>query len=255
MVRRATATKLLLGLLGGMALVLLVIGEGREALPMVLLFAFVGGLLLLAYRIREVPRRDAYGDTARILGLGYEPQDTKGLVHLPHPLLHRMAETRDVAHVLSGSWHGRDVVVFEYRYTSGADAQGQAIAYTFTCVLTPVPTSWPDLVVEPERLPTKIADALALRDIDLEHEGFNRSFEVRGTDPRFTSALLDARMMTWLTESAPVGFGFEVVGSRLLTFVPQLQPWQIDTVLVSTTAFLDQVPSVIASLYPDPATP
>jgi hypothetical protein len=253
-VNRATATKFLLGGIAVLAVLLIATGAQQEALPIVVILVLVGGLMYLSFRIREVPRRDAYGDTARILGMRYEPTDTMGLARLPHPLLHRLAETREVGHVLSGTWHGRDVTVFEYRYTSGADAQGQAIAYAFTCVVTPVASSWPDLVAEPERLPTKLADALALRDIDLELEAFNRAFEVRSTDPRFASAFLDARMTAWLSESAPAGFGVEIVAGRLLTFVPVLMPWQIDTALAATTGFLDQVPATIASLYPDPRT-
>jgi len=170
-------------------------------------------------------------------------------------VLHRMAETRDVSHVLSGTWKGIDVTAFEYRYTSGANAQGQANVFAYTCAVTPVPSSWPDLVVEPERLPTKIADALGLRDIDMELEAFNRAFEVRSTDPRFASAFLDARMMAWLMTAAPAGFGVEIVGGRLLGFVPEVYPWQTESLLVTVKAFLGQVPTVVASLYPDPARP
>jgi hypothetical protein len=254
-VRSPTATKILLGTIGTMAVLILAIEGGREALPLVLVFATVAGLLYAAYRIREVPRRDAFRDTARSLGLHHEVRDTRNLGGLPHPLLHRLAETRDIVNVLTGTWRGLDVVAFEYRYTSGTDARGQSQAFTYLCVLTPVPASWPDLVVEPERLPTKLADTLALRDIDMELETFNRAFEIRSTDPRFASAFLDARMMAWLMESAPVGFGAEIVGGQLLTFVPDLLPWQVDTVLAATVGFLEQVPPVIASLYPDPATP
>ncbi len=105
-------------------------------------------------------------------------------------------------------------------------------------------------MVEPERLQTTFAERLALRDIELESETFNRAFEVRSTDPRFASAFLDARMMAWLLQEAPAGFGVEIVGSRLLVFVPQLRPWELGSLLVAVEAFLRQVPAVIASLYP-----
>jgi hypothetical protein len=254
-VRGSTATKLLLGTIGGMTLLLLLIGDRREALPMLVMLVLVGGLLYLTYRIREMPRRDAYRDTARTLGLAFEPTDTRGLSGLPHPLIHRLAETRDIAHVLSGTWRGIDVVAFEYRYTSGTNAQGQANVFAYTCAVIPVPSSWPDLVVEPERVPTKVADALGLRDIDMELESFNRAFEVRSSEPRFASALLDARMMEWLMTSAPAAFGVEIVGGRLLGFVPEVYPWQTESLLVTVKAFLDQVPSIVGSLYPGPATP
>ena len=155
-----------------------------------------------------------------------------------------MAEVRDVEHVLSGNWHGVDAVVFEYRYSAGADAQGQTVANEYSCVLTPVPASWPGLIIEPERTHTKMADVLGLRDIDFENERFNRAFEVRSTEPRFASAFVDASMMAWLMDSAP-SCGFEIVGHRLLVLAPRVYPWQIDTVLVTTASFLEHVPAVI----------
>ena len=43
-----------------------------------------------------------------------------------------------------------------------------------------------------------VRDAVGLGDQDLESERFNRAFDVRASDRRFASALLDARMMEWL---------------------------------------------------------
>ena len=245
---RATANKILLGTLGGMALLLLLIDRG-QALAMIAVFGTVAGLLFLVHRIRDVPRRDAYRDAAHVLGLRHEGSDTRGLASLPHPLLHRSTEIRDIGHVLSGLWHGTDVVVFEYRYMTGASAHGQGTAHEHSCVLTPVPASWPDLIVEPERIPTRATDVLGLRDIDLEHEGFNRAFEVRSADPRFASAFIDARMMAWLMDAGS-DYGFEIVHHRLLAFGPRVLPWEVASVLATTEAFLAQVPPVIASMYP-----
>jgi hypothetical protein len=247
LVRTPTVNKILLGTLGGMALLLLLIDSG-QAPAMLAVFGTVAGLLYLVHRIREVPRRDAYQDAARVLGLHHAASDTRGLSELPHPLLHRAAEIRDVEHVLSGAWHGTDVVAFEYRYTAGS-AQGQSAVHEYSCVLRPVPASWPDLIAEPERMPTRAADVLGLRDIDLEHEGFNRAFEVRSADPRFASAFIDARMMAWLMGSAS-DYGFEIVGHRLLVFGPRVSPWEVGSVLATTDAFLAQVPPIIGSMFP-----
>ena len=120
--------KILLGTIGGMTLLLLLIDRG-QVLAMLAVFATVAGLLFLVHRIRVVPRRDAYRDAARMLGLRHEAGDTQGLFDLPHPLVHRAADIRDIEHVLSGLWHGTDVVVFEYRYMTGANAQGQGVAH------------------------------------------------------------------------------------------------------------------------------
>jgi len=56
-------------------------------------------------------------------------------------------------------------------------------------------------------------------------------------------------MMAWLLEMAP-GFGFEVADHRLLVFGAKVYPWEIESILGVAAGFLQQVPGVVATLYP-----
>jgi hypothetical protein len=89
-------------------------------------------------------------------------------------------------------------------------------------------------------------DAVGLGDQDMESERFNRAFDVRASDRRFASAMLDARMMQWLLAQAP-GVGFEVLGGRLMVFEPRMRT-SVDDVaraLGRYDAFLDHVPRIV----------
>jgi hypothetical protein len=98
-----------------------------------------------------------------------------------------------------------------------------------------------------------VKDSVGLNDVDLESERFNRAFEVRTSDRRFASALLDARMIGWLLLQPP-GVGFEVVAGRLMVFEPREAPSvdDLDRALRRFDGLLAQVPAVLSSLFPDP---
>ena len=59
---------------------------------------------------------------------------------------------------------------------------------------------WSDLTVVPERLVSRLRDAIGVPQINTELEEFNRAFQIRAGDARFASAFVDARMMQWLLE-------------------------------------------------------
>ncbi len=234
--------------LGGTTLALLVVGEPRQAAGLAVISLLFGAIFLGAWWFRDRPRAESHADEARRLRLRYSFRDPHDLLSAPHPLLHRFVHMRGLEHVSWGTWNGLEVEVFEYWYAVGSDPQRNDYE-RFTCVLTPVPATWPDLTIEPERLVTRIPQAVAMPDIRFESEAFNRAFHVRSADPRFASALVDARMIAWLVDDAP-GYGFQIAAHRLLAFTERVEPWQTESVLGMTGGFLTQVPGAVASLYP-----
>jgi hypothetical protein len=208
----------------------------------------IGGLAGGAWWIRTQPRRSAAEDAARTLGFRFSARDTFGLIDLPFPLLRRVATVRGLENVMVGTWHGIDVKLFDYWYARSSNPALNDFE-RFSCVVTPLPTWWPDLLIAPETLTTRAMDHLDKREVHLESEAFDRAFMVRAADPRFASALLDARMMQWLLEHAD-RTGFEVANGMLLCSCPRLQPWEVQPLLETAAAFLDQVPDVVSSLYP-----
>ena len=244
-----TARKLLVWLLGGTTVALFLVGEPRAGAGMAIVSLSFAALFLGTWWIRDRPRADAHRAEARRLRLDYAFEDPHDLSSLPHPLLHRVVHMRGLEHVSWGTWNGLAVEAFEYWYAVGGDP-GRDDYERFTCVLTPVPATWPDLVIEPERTATRLPEALGLRDIAFESEVFNRAYHVRCADERFASAFVDAQMIAWLLDEAS-GYGFQIAEHRLLAFTERVQPWQIESVLGMTGGFLVQVPRAIASLYPE----
>ena len=235
--------------LGGM--VVLAVGgdsEARRELPAQ--FAAWGTVALVLFAgwwFRVRPRRELHRAEAQALRLTSAPGDAMGFLDRPFLLAHVPASVRDVESTSWGTWRGRDVAVVEYWFARSSDPSRQDHEY-YTCVLVPAPAEWPRLAVLPERLESRVLDAVASRDVQLELEAFNRTFEVRAEDRRFASALLDARMMDWLL-SLPAGSGFEIRDRTLLFHVPRRLDSNIGGALETTQSFLDRVPSVVSSLY------
>jgi hypothetical protein len=231
--RASTANRLLVGAIAVVGVwVLLELVRGgpgvREAIGGFVFVALViGGGLWLGHRYRVLPRRASFADQAERAGLRADPDDPLGLLDLPFVLFGRAASVRAIENTAIGVRDGANVVVADYRY-SPSDAAERDDYRRYTCVLTDAPAWWPDLSVAPAGLAARLRSTFALPDIEMESEEFNRRFDVRSSDRRFASALLDARMMRWLLDEVP-GVGFEVVGRRLMVFRPR------------TTASLDDV--------------
>ncbi len=249
--RASTARKLLVWLLGGTTVLLLVSGEPRQALAVGVIGGMVAGFSVGRWWLRDRPRADAYAAEARRLGLRYSFEDPHDLLSLRHPLLHRVVNVRGLEHVTWGTWNGLDVEAFEYWYAVGSDPSRDDYV-RFSCVLIAVPSSWPDIVIEPQRAITALTEAAGAQEVDFELEGFNREYRVLCDDGRFASALIDQRMMVWLMEVA-AGVGFQIADGRLLVFTDRVEPWQLESILATGAGFLSQVPGALRSVYPDGA--
>lgn len=256
--RFTTGTTLLIVLatvfLGGIALLALAgDAEARRELPAQLaVWATIAAIFFAGWWFRVRPRRDLHRAEAKTLRLTSAPGDALGFLDRPFLLGHVLASVRDVESTSWGTWRGRDVAVVEYWFARSSDPSRDDYEY-FTCVLVGAPLPWPRLAVLPERVEHRVVDAIEGRDVDLELEAFNRTFEVRAEDRRFATVLLDARMMEWLL-SLPAGSGFEIMDGTLLFHVPRRLDRNIGGALEATQSFLERVPPVVASLYGAPAS-
>lgn len=194
--RSSTARKLLIGVgvfLAYGALLMFATGDpeaGRTAGSLVLVAVTVGGLLLAGRWFRQRPRQRSVEADAERLGLRFSARDPFRLLDRGFELFHRAAPVRDLENVMWGSWRGIDVVMFDYWYARSSDPSRDDYM-RFSCVMTPVPESWPALLVRAEGPLTGLLDHVGSRDIGFESEAFNDAFEVRGADRRFASALIE----------------------------------------------------------------
>jgi hypothetical protein len=113
--------------------------------------------------------------------------------------------------------------------------------------------AWPQLTLAPEGFFERVMDVIGGADIQFESEEFNREWEVRSSDPRFASAMIDPEMMLFLMEKAQ-GARIEVHGSWILFSGERRDPESLPQSIASAEAFREGVSPVVWSLYP-PAEP
>jgi hypothetical protein len=221
---------------------------------LVLFFLFLlaaVGIAALAYQAK-LRRQKELGTVARGQGLDFsivDPYDTLGE---PFSLLNR-GDGRGVENVMWGFWHDLEIRAFDYwYYEESTDSNGHRSKtyHRFDCVLAPLEARCPRLEIAEENVLTRIADAFTFRDIEFESEEFNRRFNVKGDDRRFATAFCDARMMEWLLLHGD-GYAFEVVGDRLRCWCRRVKPAGIVHLLGTASAFREQIPAVVRSLYPN----
>ena len=127
--------------------------------------------------------------------------------------------------ILSGNYQGHDVTIFDYHYRtgSGKNTQHHYISFFILHLLA----SFPELVIGPEGIFSKMAQALGYDDIDFESYEFSRKFCVRCRDKKFAYDVCNARMIEYLLSNTDLTI--EIEGEVLaISFGSRLAPEQIE---------------------------
>lgn len=217
----------------------------------VLLFCLAAAGLVYYQQQRKLRRQQEMRSLAFGQYLDFSLDDPFATLGEPFSLLQK-GDGRGVENVMWGFWQELEIRAFDYwYYEESSDSKGHRSKsyYRFDCVLTGVDAHCPRLEISEENLFTRLADALTFRDIEFESEEFNRRFNVRGPDERFATAFCDARMMDWLLTHGE-GYGFEVIGDRLLCWTKRVSPAEMVHLLGTAKTFREQIPAVVRSLYP-----
>lgn len=170
-------------------------------------------------------RRDALAELAARLGLRFSPENDRGLAKR-FEFLNKLAQgsNRYAFNVLSGDYHGHEVLAFDYHYeTHTTDSKGnrQTHHHYFSFFILVLPRSFPELTLAREGVFSKIAQALGYADIDFESAEFSRTFCVRSKDKRFAYDVCHAQMMEYLLANRDLTLEIEdralalAFGSRL----------------------------------------
>jgi hypothetical protein len=211
-----------------------------------------GGIAYLSYYLKK-KRQQELAFAAKQLGMQFALTDPFDTLAEPFDLLSK-GDGRGVENVMWGTWQDTECRLFDYwYYEESTDSKGNRSRtyYRFSCVMSPVEAACSHLTLGRENIFTRMGDHLGFRDIELESEEFNRAFTVRSPDRKFAVDFCDARMMEWLMGHGE-GYGFEVVGDRLLASCKRLGPTELIPLLGSMKGFRDQIPRVVYSLYPKP---
>lgn len=185
-----------------------------EPIVFILIVAAVAVVGIVGY-IAERKRREGLMRWAAARGWTYTRRDDRwGAAWRDHPF--DTGFGRRAENVMSGSFGAHAAVAFDYSYKqrTGSGKTRRTTTYRFTVHVLRLPVPLPYVHVEHEGFFDKAAKLFGGQDIELESEDFNRTYRVRGEDPRFAYDLLNPRAMEALLASGPVDVRIE--GSHLV---------------------------------------
>lgn len=210
--------------------------------PVFLLLIGVLILVVIVYsylRARKV--RDALRQYAWGRGLDFSPRDPFDIPKRYATFsLTRRGHSRRASNVVWGEVAGREVALFQYRYTTGSGKNQTTHHYVGCLWSLQVPLV--DMAVRPESVFDRVAEWFGKNDIDFESEEFSRRFHVSGDDRREVYAVIDPRMMEYMLGSGLKHL--EIHGDVAMTFEggTYLTPERCERLLALADGFDANVP-------------
>ena len=154
-------------------------------------------VVLIGGIISAGKRREAMRSLATGFGLRFDPDKDR---HLPEQYRFldklRRGRNRYAYNILSGSFQGHDITVFDFHYKTGSGKNTHHHHFSF--FILHLAARFPELVIGPEGIFSKIAQAVGYDDIDFESHEFSSKFCVRSADKKFAYDVCNARMIEYL---------------------------------------------------------
>jgi hypothetical protein len=217
----------------------------------VVLFAvavLVAALIWYLQAVAAGRRRKRMSEIALRHGLTFSARDPFHMTRTVPLAFFDRGHSRKVGNVMYGrTADGHDRRAFDYQFTTGSGKNRRV--HAFSCGLISTGATWPRLTLGPERFFERVTDVINGSDLRFDSEEFNRVWEVRSSDPRFASAMIDPEMMLFLLEKAP-GARIEVHGPWILFAGDRCDPERLPQMIASADAFREGVPPGVWSLYP-----
>lgn len=183
-------------------------------------------IVLVVGYISSLKRREAMAAVAMKLGLQFMPGKDR---YMPKRYRFldklRQGSSRYAFNVLSGSYQEHEVLLFDYHYKTGSGKNTHHHYLSFFILHLQV--SFPELIIGPEGIFSKIAQAVGYDDIDFESHEFSRKFCVRSKDKKFAYDVCNARMIEYLLSNTDLSIEIE---DKVLaiSFNSRLAPEQIE---------------------------
>lgn len=215
-----------------------------SVLVVLLVVTAIGGVIYLQYQAKQ-KRRAALAAWALARGMAPLP-GSGGLDDVDVPLFSR-GDGRGWENIYGGPAGDHPARVGDYwYYEESRDSKGRRTrSYSrFSVCVLDLDLWAPRVEIAGENLLTRLADHVGLRDIEFESEEFNRRFNVKAADREFAFKLLDARMLTWLLQTAG-DHHYEVVGQHLLAYSGRRAPEQLSELVFASTGFVSQIPRLV----------
>jgi len=221
--------------------------DGGVILIFILFVAIaVGAAIYGAIAARK--RREAMFELAVQLGLNFSAERDHALASR-FGFLDKLAQgsNRYAFNVLSGTYEGHQVLVFDYHYeTHSTDSKGrqQTHHHYFSFFILLLPMSFPELRITREGWLSKIAQAIGYDDIDFESAEFSRSFCVRSKDKKFAYDVCHAQTMEYLLANRDLSLEIEA-NALALAFNSRLSAQQIEFNLQRLLAIRSRLPAYL----------
>ena len=192
----------------------------------VVVFVGIFIVVLIGGIISARKRREAMVSLAAKLSLRFDHRKDRHLAKR-YKLLNKLrrGSNRYAYNVLSGSYQGHEIMVFDYHYQTGSGKDTHHHHFSF--FILHLTATFPELVIGPEGVFSKIAQAVGYDDIDFESHEFSRKFCVRSADKKFAYDVCNARMIEYLLANRD--FGIEIESNILaISFNRKLSPELIE---------------------------
>jgi len=196
-----------------------------QPLVIVVFIAIFAVVAVVSY-ISSLKRREAMAAMAAKLGLRfthYKDWDLPKRYRFLDKL--RRGSNRYAFNILSGSYQKHEVLLFDYHYKTGSGKNTHH--YYLSFFILHLPVSFPELIIGPEGIFSKIAQAVGYDDIDFESHEFSRKFCVRSKNKKFAYDVCNARMIEYLLSNTDLSIEIEE-RALAISFNSRLSPEQIE---------------------------
>ena len=166
--------------------------------PLVIfVFIVIFVVVLVVSYISSLKRREAMAAVAARLGFHFAPGKNRDMARRYRFLdkLRRGSE-RYAFNIFSGTYQGHEALLFDYHYKTGSGKNTHH--YYISFFILHLPVLLPELIIAPEGIFSKIAQAVGYDDIDFESHEFSRKFCVRSKDKKFAYDFCNAQMIEYL---------------------------------------------------------
>ena len=207
------------------------------AVAAIIVVAIVMGII----RARE--RREAMARLAAELGLTYSAADPWDLpTRYAHFELFSAGHSRRASNVLAGAIDGREVLLFDYQYTTGSGKHKTTHYYQGAILGLPILAA--RLHVRRENLLDRVASWVGHDDINFESTEFSERYHVKCDDRKFAYDIFHNRLIEYLLAcgEAPT---IEMNGPTLLLCESQRGPENLRRLFTIGREIITRIPEYV----------
>jgi hypothetical protein len=119
----------------------------------------------------------------------------------------RRGHSRGAFNISSGTWHGRSVEAFDYRYVTGSGKNRSTHHFSAIILRSHVPLK--PLQIRSENVLDKLTEFFGVDDIDFESDQFSREFHVKSPDKKWAFDVIHQQTMEFLLASPRFSIEFD----------------------------------------------